>query len=437
MTTQHLADADEGYRGLPAGLVREYSAARNRSLELWKRGQQSLPGAETRSVTHYWPYPTLIAEGSGARLVDVDGNEYLDLVNNYTSLIHGNGFEPAAEAIARAARSGTAFPSLHLRQIEHAEALLGRIPGSERVRYTHSGSEASILALRIARTATGRRGMTLLSGSYHGGLPPFTPGEPETRFIDLGDAEAIATGIDETTAAVFVEPFLGSSGVIEVDPGFLHAIAARAREVGALLVVDEVQALRSGPGGLSPMLGLEPDLVTLGKIIGGGLPLGAVAGKARYLDVTSPLAEGRIMHAGTFNAHLAACAAGLATLERFGPAEIELLNTRAERLQRDIERAASETGLPVAVTRVGSILNVHPGSAPVTTADDGKRFAGFRAAIHIALMLEGLYATPRGMINLSTALGEEELERVASGYRRAFERVAELRGLLPEAELLA
>lgn len=413
-------------------LTTSYAAQRRTSARLFERAALSYPGAETRSVTHYWPFPSMIARGSGATVVDVDGIEYLDLVNNYTSLVHGNAFPPIAEAISTAAQRGTVFPSLHIAQVELAEEIISRVPAIERLRLTNSGSEAAALALRIARRATGRRNLVVIEGAYHGSVPPFTGDEPEVRTLPFGDIAAIDQLIDSETAAVFAEPFLGAGGVIPHEVEYLRALQGRTRAVGAVFVFDEVQALRNAPNGAAAALGIEPDLVLIAKIIGGGLPIGGVGGRADLLDLTSAFIPGRLSHAGTFNGHVAAAAAGTVSLRRLDASAIDGLNSGAERLAASILAAAEAEQVPMTVTRVGSILNLHPGSAPVTTPEDARRNSTGRAALHLALMIEGIYTTPRGMINLSTALDDRMLDDAAAGYARAFARLrpvaAELAG---------
>lgn len=408
---------------VPTSLLEEYSASRPRSALLAERAMQIFPGGETRSVTHYAPFPAVIERGSGARLVDVDGNTYLDLVNNYTSLVHGNAFGPIRDAVIPILRTGTVFPSVTEHQLRLGEAIRSRIDSVELLRFTNSGSEASLLAARIARRHTERREIVVAQGGYHGGFPPFTPGEPEVRRIEYNNADSVAQAVTDRTAAVFVEPFLGAGGVVLGDPEFLRALEHRAREVGALFVLDEVQSFRNSFHGMQHELGLQPDLTILGKIIGGGFAIGALGGRAELLATTSALCCGEVSHAGTFNGQSAAAAAGLVSLDFLNRTEITRLNINAAWLAARLEAAASSAGIPIAVTVAGSILSIHPGAgAGCPSAAPGP--GAFRAALHLALLLEGVYATPRGMINLSTVLEERDLDSIVVGYSRAFERIA-------------
>ena len=401
----------------------EYRGRTPRSAEAFARAGRFLPGGETRSVTYYPPYPTVIVEGRGARLFDADGNEYVDLVNNYTSLVHGNAYRPATEAIAAALERGIAFASVHEKQVDLAEELVRRIPSVERVRFTNSGTEAGILAVRLSRHATGRRKVLLFDGGYHGSAPSLLPEDPDAVTVPYNDVAAARAAVGDEFAAVVAEPFLGAGGVVPAAPGFLAALQELAHTHGALFLLDEVQSLRNGFGGMQSTLGLRPDLTMLGKIIGGGLPIGAVGGRAELLARTASSSPGHLSHSGTFNGHVVAAAAGLVTLRDLDAAAIVRLDRAARRLGEEITASGRAAGLPVTVTRAGSILNVHFTDVAPATGSEVRTDDPRTSALHIALMNAGIYTTPRGMINLSTALSSGDLSAVADAYAAAFGRV--------------
>ncbi len=300
------------------GLIRSYRDRTPGSAASFEAARRVLPGGETRAVTTYPPYPVVIAEGHGARLTDVDGHDYLDLVNNYTAMVHGSAFAPVTDAVAELLPRGFAFASPHPYQVALAERLVARIPSVQRVRFTNSGTEAALLAARIALRATGRRRLLMFDGAYHGSATLFLPGSPDAVRAPWNDLDAVAallSQLDHRIAAVFAEPFLGAGGVRPAAPGFLAAVADLARDRDVLFVLDEVQGLRNGPNGEQGRLGLTPDLTLLGKIIGGGFPIGAVGGRADLLELTvASVTPGYVAHAGTFNGHLAAAMAGIMTL---------------------------------------------------------------------------------------------------------------------------
>jgi glutamate-1-semialdehyde 2,1-aminomutase len=397
-----------------ADLVREYRDRTPASAAAFEAARRVLPGGETRAVTTYPPYPVIITEGQGARLLDLDGHRYLDLVNNYTSLVHGNAFGPVNEELAELLPRGLAFASPHLHQIALAELLISRLDSVQRVRFTNSGTEASLLAARIVMRATGRDRLLLFDGAYHGSAALFLPGSPSVLRAPWNDLDAVSTLLashGDQVAAVFAEPFLGAGGVRPASPGFLAAVADLARARGALFVLDEVQGLRNGPGGEQGLLGLSPDLTLLGKIIGGGFPIGAVGGRADLLELTvAGSTPGNVSHAGTFNGHLAAAVAGAVTLRHLDGEAINRMNESAGALGERIAAVAAAAGVPAAVTRAGSIMHVHLDEAS-------------EVSLHLALLLSGVYATPRGMINLSTALTPADLDAVGAAYETAFGKI--------------
>jgi glutamate-1-semialdehyde 2,1-aminomutase len=413
--------------GVRADLTNEYGARTPRSADHHRQACLHLPGGETRSVTLYQPHPVVLAEGRGALVRDIDGNEYIDVLNNYTSLIHGHGFGPVTEAVAASLPAGTVFPAPHPAQLRLAGTLTGRYPAVQRVRFTNSGTEATLLALRIARAATGRRRIVTFTGGYHGGVPEIIDGGPDTVRVRYNDADQAEAAVDSSVAAVFAEPFLGSAGVIPAAPGFLGRIAGRARQAGAVFVLDEIQSLRNALNGTHAALGLEPDLLLMGKIIGGGFPVGAVGGRAALMELTSAGRPGGLSCSGTFNGNVITMTAGAAALAALDGPAIAGLTARAADLAGRIEAAAARAAVPARVTRAGSILQVHlTGRAPAAAEEAEAVPAAWSSALHLALLLEGIYAAPRGMLNLSTAIGEDLLARVADGYARAFLRIRDL-----------
>jgi len=418
-------------------LVREYTAQTGASAQLYSELGQHLPGGQTRSVAHYEPHPVVLTDGSGALVHDLDGNEYIDVLNNYTSLVHGHAFAPVLSAVAATLPGGTVFPAPHPAQLRLAAMLTERYPAIERVRFTNSGTEAALLALRIARAATGRQRIVKFGGGYHGSVPELIDSGPCTIEVPYNDAERAVAAIDSSVAAVFAEPFLGSGGVITGTPEFLRAIEDRASATGCLFVLDEVQSLRNAVHGVHGALGLDPDLVLLGKIIGGGFPVGAVGGRATLLDLTIAGRPGSLPASGTFNGNVITMTAGAVSLSALDETSIARLTAGAQQVASEIESAAARADVPCAVSRAGSILQVHmlselpddPAAVDVPPI--------LVSALHLALLLEGIYAAPRGMLNLSTALDDGQLERLTAGYASAFARVRDLVGTASDVSTTA
>jgi glutamate-1-semialdehyde 2,1-aminomutase len=385
-----------------------------------------LPGGDTRSVASFAPYPVVVERGAGARIWDVDGNDYLDLLNNYTSLVHGHAHPRITEAIVTAAGQGTVHPAPHRTQLALAELLVERYPAVEQVRFTNSGSEAAILAARLVRHLTGRRRVVLMDGGYHGTGELFADPDPDVVRVPLNDVAALTDALDETVAGVFAEPFLGSAGVIPADGAYLRAVRERSRQVGALFVLDEIQALRSAFHGTHGALGLDPDLLLMGKIIGGGLPVGAVGGQAELLADLASDSGPVLPHSGTFNGNVLSMAAGHVAMSLLDQTAITTLDERASRLAGEIAAVGRSRGLPVSVTRAGSIMHVHfLADAPTDAAAARLGDRALNSALHRALLTEGVYTAPRGMLNLSTALTDDDLDHVRSAYDHALASVAQ------------
>lgn len=406
-----------------------FRAQTPRSAALFREAQALLPGGLTRSTLQVEPYPLALASGSGATVTDVDGNTYIDLVNNYTALVHGNAHPAITTAVAERFAHGACLASPHAAQVRLAGLIVGRLPSVDLVRFTNSGSEAAILAVRIARHATGRRKLVVFEGGYHGTGIPFADPDDEVVTVPYNDVSAAGEAISTDIAAVFAEPFLGAGGVIPADPGFLASVQELCRQAGALFVLDEVQSLRNGTGGAQAAEGLLPDLTLMGKVIGGGLPIGAVGGRRDLLALTDATRTQVLLHSGTMNGHLAAMAAGAVSLELLTADAITQLTTRASSLADAIRSAGAAAGLPVTVTRAGSILNVHfSASAPRDYREAAAADTSLRRDLYLGLLNRGVYTTPRAMINLSTVLTDGELAAVADAYARVF---AEVAGELP------
>lgn len=399
-------------------MIDRYRSLTPASAALRDRFLRIMPGGETRSVAFYEPYPVVIESGSGSQVRDVDGNQYVDVLNNYTSLIHGHAHPEITAAIVRTAGLGTVHPAPHLAQAELAELLAQRYPAVEQVRFANSGSEAAILAARLARQVTGRPVLVLADGGYHGTGTFFADPHPDVVRVPYNDIAALESALAaHPVAAVFLEPFLGSAGVIAAADGYLQAAQRAAQQAGSLFVLDEIQGARTAHDGTHGSLGLQPDLVLMGKIIGGGVPIGAVAGRADILAAVTVAAPSRVVHSGTFNGNVMAMSAGKVALDLLDPAAIDLLNDRAARVAAAIESAGRSARLPVSVTRAGSILHVHFLTEAPTTAEAARQGRDdLTRALHLGLLTEGVYAAPRGMLNMSTVLSDADVDHVVRAY---------------------
>ncbi|HET6439338.1 MAG TPA: glutamate-1-semialdehyde 2,1-aminomutase [Anaeromyxobacter sp.] len=424
------------------------------SQKLFARAKELFPGGVNSPVRAFQAVggtPRFMVRGKGCHLFDADGNEYVDCVLSWGPLIVGHCHPEVMRAIQEAMKDGSSFGAPTIREIALAELVQERMPWLERMRFCSSGTEATTSAVRVARGFTGRDDLVKLDGCYHGagdsllvkagsgvetlGLPD-SPGVPADLarhtlvlpFNDLPAAQALFSARGPTIAAVILEPVVGNMGVLVPRPGYLEGMLSLCRRHGALLIVDEVMTgFRLGPGGACGLYGLRPDMVTFGKVIGGGLPVGAFGGRAEILERVAP--AGPVYQAGTLSGNPMAMAAGHATLKLLTPAAYERLETGSARLGRGLEELASQAGVPVQVNRVGSMLTLFFAEAPVQDAASARAASTKRFAAFFHAMLEaGVYLPPSQFeaAFLSTAHGDADLDRTLSAARRALAVAAQV-----------
>ncbi len=408
-----------------------------------RRSQRVLPGGNTRSVTHFAPYPTYMQSARGCTLVDVDGNRYTDFLNNYTSMIHGHGHPYVNAAIRLQTEHGMSLAAPHELQVRLAEAIVGRVPSVDQIRFCNSGTEAAMTAIQAARGATGRAVIAKMEGGYHGSYdhvrvsshvrsagsghpsdnsPELSPAVASEVLVlpynDIEGAASLLRAKAKDVAAILVEPILGSSGMIPATTAFLRALREVASEIGALLIFDEVMTFRLSMGGSQAIVDVMPDLTIFGKIIGGGLPAGAFGGSSRVMEQFAPEPKGSISHSGTFNGHLPAMAGGIATLELLNADRIEQINLLGDRLRHKLNGVFTDTGFEAVATGWGSLLDVHFGTREVNSARDATATPpDLMAAIHLGLLNRGMFIAPRGMMNVSTAVTEFHCDQLVGAWR--------------------
>ncbi len=414
--------------GLPSPIHETYLARTPKSAAAHARAKTVMPGGTSRQAGYWEPYPLAMERAQGVHLWDTDGNQYMDLINNYSAMVHGHAYPPIIEAVQRQLPHGTAWSAGNLPQSELAQQIIDRVPAAKLLRFTNSGTEAGALAYTMAKVVTGRQKLLMARYGYHGSLLEFETGSfghegPLTylaRFNDLADFEAVLDAHGHEIAAVFLEPVLGSGGVIPATREFLDGVKAAAGKAGALFVLDEVLTFRFGTGGCQAALGLAPDLTMFGKLIGGGFPVGAVGGPEDLMGIFDPahMPGGmKVFHTGTFNANPVTMTAGGVAVAELTAERIATMETLAAELKDGLAGAARLAGLPLAVNHVGSCLNLYfSETAPESSVvrDDTEIVGKF----HLACLNHGLFLAPRGMIALATVFTrnhhEETLERATA-----------------------
>ncbi len=420
-----------------------------KSEELFAEALTLLPGGVSSPVRAFRAVggtPLFIERGEGAYVVDVDGNRYVDYVLSWGPLILGHAHPRVVAAIEEAARRGTSFGAPSPLELELATLIREALPSLELVRFVSSGTEATMSALRLARAFTERPKIVKFAGCYHGhadlllvqagsgvatlGLPDspgVTPGAVEDTLVapfnDLDAVERLLSEHAGRVAAVVLEPVVGNMGLVLPEVGFLEGLRTLTSADGALLVFDEVMTgFRVHPGGAQALYGVTPDLTALGKVIGGGLPVGAYGGRREIMELVAP--AGPVYQAGTLSGNPLAMAAGIATLEGLGDEGAwKAADRAAERLEAGLGEAAAEAGISGFATRAGTMLGFFFAEPPIRSWEDAKRADTARfAAFHAAMLERGVYLPPSQFEAwfLSSAHGDDEIDATVAAAAEAF-----------------
>ena len=424
----------------------------NRSKQLFRRAQEIIPGgvnSPVRAFRAVGGHPLFIQRGEGSHIWDVDGREYIDYVGSWGPLIFGHRPPEVLRALQQILEIGTSFGAPTEREVDLAEFIAKFFPSVEKVRLVNSGTEATMSAIRLARGFTGRERIVKFDGCYHGhgdsllvkagsgvatlGLPD-SPGVPQnlaglTTVLPFNNPSALKSEFDrhgKDIACVIVEPVAGNMGCVPPRAGYLELLRDLTQRSGSILIFDEVMTgFRVARGGAQQVYGIEPDLTTLGKIIGGGLPVGAYGGRAEIMDYVAP--AGPVYQAGTLSGNPLAVAAGLATLRRLDEAApYNNLETLGSRLERGLIEAASKAGVPVRVNRVGSMFTVFFTNQDVMDFESAKTSDTQRFNRFFHMMLdEGAYLPPSQFeaAFISAAHTNSDIERTIEAASKALRKV--------------
>jgi glutamate-1-semialdehyde 2,1-aminomutase len=430
-----------------------------KSEELYRRACRVMPGGNTRTTVFRKPHQVYASRGEGCRIVDVDGNVRIDAVGNFTSLIHGYGNPRVMAAAARQLHAGTCFGMATESEIALSELLCERLPSVERLRYTNSGTEAVMNAIKAARAFTGRAKLAKCEGAYHGTYDPAeisqdsspanwgaleqpqsvatAKGTPSgvlddvliLPFNNVEVSESILRRHGANLAAVLVDVMPNRAGLVPATAEFLAMLRRVTRDVGALLILDEVITFRLGFHGAQGRFGVDPDLTTLGKIIGGGFAVGAVGGRHAVMSVFDP-SQGppAVPHGGTFSANPMSMAAGLATLQELDAPAFARLESLGDHLEQGIQECFRQHRIEGRLTGLGSLRRVHMTLAPlsdyrstVATADGARRVS----MLANALFDEGVIIAQNGLMALSTAMRSADIDKIVACFDRALRVLSE------------
>jgi glutamate-1-semialdehyde 2,1-aminomutase len=417
------------------------------NADVFERSTRAIPGGVNSSIRAFKAVggtPYVVARAEGPYVYDVEGTQYVDLVQSYGAIVLGHAHPVVTAAISTAAAGGTSYGAPTPREMKLAEAIRERVPNCERVRLMNSGTEATSTAVRLARGFTGRDRIVIFHGNFHGatdallaaggsgvatlGLPG-TAGVPASAVANtLVVPYNVVPELDERVAAVFVEPVAANMGVVAPKPGFLEGLRAECDRVGALLVFDEViTGFRLGAGGAQGVYGVRPDLTTFGKVIGGGLPIGAVGGRQDLMETLSPL--GAVFHAGTLAGNPLATAAGLAALGELTDEVYTTLRHRAGRLSSVLAEACDAAELPAQFPVVGTLVGMYFGeglaggahSVPTNFAEAKTTDEALYARFFHAMLAEGVALAPGAYEALFVGLGhtDEVIDRIGAAAGRA------------------
>ncbi|WP_245482759.1 MULTISPECIES: aspartate aminotransferase family protein [unclassified Mesorhizobium] len=427
-----------------------------KSREMFERARKVMPGGNTRTTVFIDPFPIYAQRGEGCRVWDVDGNVYYDCINNFTAMIHGYGHPAVTAAVVDQMPRGSAFGAPTESELDLAELLVERLPSVEQVRFANSGTEGVMMAIKAARAFTERSKIVKIEGAYHGSydfaevsldsspanwgdMPASTAyakGTPKGVLDDViavpfNDTEALRAVFDahgDTIAGVLIDPMPNRAGLIPARKDYLDAMVEIAHAAGSLVILDEVISLRLGYSGAQGLWSITPDLTALGKIIGGGFPVGAVGGRADVMAVFDPTrGKPALPHGGTFTANPVTMRAGLAAMRALTPASFAHLDAIGSLLREGITASLARHGLNGQCVGLGSLFKVHFTALPITDYRSVYPGASERMKLdlfHKGLLDRGVLSASYGLFALSTSMTEEDAREILSAIDGALAAIA-------------
>ena len=434
--------------------IDRYKARTPRSRQLNEDASHYLPGGSTRGAAYFDPYPIFVDHGQGLYVYDADGNSYLDFVINATSLIIGHAHPLTVRALQEQAAKGTAFSGPTEAQVRLAKILCDRIPSVDTIRFANSGTEATMMAIRVARAFTGRHKIAKFEGGYHGAheyvsvsvTPPADkldsdgptaipehPGQPPRvaqdvivlPYNDLEGCQRIISEHKEELGCVIMEAVASAFGYTPANPDFLEGIRRLTQELDILLIFDEVQSFRVAPGGAQEHYGVIPDLTALGKTIGGGMPVGAFGGRQDIMSLFDPSGgKAGMAHSGTFNANPMTMVAGETTMNQLTPEVYERLDGLGDMLREKLRAVFDELEVPAQVTGIASLFGIHFTSDEISDYRSVLRGdQEMKKALFTGLLNEDVLLQSQCAGSLATLSTEGEIDTLVDAVRRVVQRI--------------
>jgi glutamate-1-semialdehyde 2,1-aminomutase len=399
------------------------------SKSLHERLIKYIPGGATRSLSYFKPYPIHIAHGKGAYVYTHEGHRLFDVTNAYGALVHGHGDPDVAKAVQEGIEKGSQYSTPTDGQYHLAKLLCDRVPGFDKVRFLNSGTEATMFAMRTARAFTGRDKILKMTGGFHGthdcvaastkknvitaGIPAgMTRDMLEVPFNDGDALERVVKENAQDLAAVIMEPFLGAGGIVLPEEGFLQRARKVTQAHNVLLIFDEIFSFRVDTGGCQKLFNVVPDITTVGKVVGGGLPIGVFGGKEEIMNIFCHENTDRpLYHSGTFNGYETVMQAGFAALSKFDEASVASINQLGDRFQAGLLKSFKKNKLNIQSNHIGSLVNLHFFNEPITRAEQVlKSEEELHTLMHLSLLNKGVFTIPRGLFILSTIMTNAEID---------------------------
>ena len=427
-----------------ASARQRYAEGRPKSLAAFESSQRVLPGGNTRSVLHFDPFPVTMERGEGAEVWDIDGHRYVDFVGEFSAGLYGHSDPLIKAAVVRALEGGTVLAAPTAIDERFASAIAERFPSIQTLRFCNSGTEANILAIVTAIAFTGRRKVLVFQDAYHGGVLVFSgKGSPinlpfdfvVAPFNDIDATKALIRQHAADLSAVIVEPILGAAGNIPGSAEFLCTLREETKRCGVLLIFDEVKTSRCGAHGIQGLYDISPDLTTLGKYIGGGLPTGVFGGRRDIMERYNPASYNALRHAGTFNNNVCSLAAGYAGLTKVFTVDRaeEFLSTN-EAFRRQLNENMANLGVPVQFVGLGSMFTVHFSHHSINAPRDiPSSSRSLAQLLHMECLLDGVLLASRGDVFVSLPIDKPHRAALADAVSRFADKFGDLiRREIPE-----